>query len=113
MGTVDKSPHNCKANAKVLVIHRPIGKRLTYILRLIWGIFYLIKGIIQYNHAPSQQYCNHYLNGEEPRLKNSNKQCCIKYFSKVFLIQVHVQVLSCKSILNTVENTVLKKYFKY
>jgi len=41
---------------------------------------------------------------------NRLEQCCIKYFLKVFYI--HVQVLSCKSILNTVENTVLQKYFK-
>jgi len=34
-----------------------------------------------------------------------------KILSKVFKIQL--KVLSCKSILNTVENTVLQKYFKY
>jgi len=43
----------------------------------------------------------------------SNHQCCIKFFLKVFKIQVGLQVLSCKSILNTVENTVLQKYLKY
>jgi len=41
----------------------------------------------------------------------TDAQCCIKYFKKVF--QIHVKLLSCKSILNTVENTVLQKYLKY